>query len=388
MAVIKCKNCGKEISDTTKYCVHCGHPVKEEVEERPIVNIYANILTLLPFLEVGFIWLLWNLTDSYLISLIVNIIVFLIASLILLKKDYQRLKSSNVDTDIIEPFHLSRVSVPKYLWKRSKILSQNCFRFLLWIIGFIFFVIVVIFEINPFSTKKEDLIAWVKTSTYEKCPGFTVEEVLGTHISNLSWSSDYDNVTQEAIVTAEGKIGWYDKKERIRITYRIEGEYFYLQQLTIAGESKGENVHDYIIDNSCEIQNEIYNADQAEEEVEENETSSPRNYQEINFNEFETLADKSSPSLFYIRRDTCSYCKEMDPIMKEIALEYDIPVFAIDIDDWTTSEVEALFAIDPNGRIGGTPSLIIVYDNYLQAYLSGLTEKENIVDFLYENSML
>ncbi len=36
MALIKCPECGKEISDKSEICVHCGYPLKnvmEEVEE-------------------------------------------------------------------------------------------------------------------------------------------------------------------------------------------------------------------------------------------------------------------------------------------------------------------------------------------------------------------
>ena len=31
MALIKCPECGKEISDKAKVCIHCGYPMKEEV---------------------------------------------------------------------------------------------------------------------------------------------------------------------------------------------------------------------------------------------------------------------------------------------------------------------------------------------------------------------
>lgn len=29
MSLIKCPECGKEISDKAKYCVHCGYPLEE-----------------------------------------------------------------------------------------------------------------------------------------------------------------------------------------------------------------------------------------------------------------------------------------------------------------------------------------------------------------------
>lgn len=49
MALIVCKNCGKSISDTTKKCIHCGHPVnmqdeiiEKAVEEETVDDPYAD----------------------------------------------------------------------------------------------------------------------------------------------------------------------------------------------------------------------------------------------------------------------------------------------------------------------------------------------------------
>ena len=30
MALINCKECGKEVSDTSKRCIHCGAKIKKE----------------------------------------------------------------------------------------------------------------------------------------------------------------------------------------------------------------------------------------------------------------------------------------------------------------------------------------------------------------------
>ena len=40
MALIKCPECGKEISDTAKSCVHCG---KILIEEQPTTKIYSDV---------------------------------------------------------------------------------------------------------------------------------------------------------------------------------------------------------------------------------------------------------------------------------------------------------------------------------------------------------
>ena len=41
MALITCKNCGKNISDTTEHCIHCGAPTKETYfENQTFENTY------------------------------------------------------------------------------------------------------------------------------------------------------------------------------------------------------------------------------------------------------------------------------------------------------------------------------------------------------------
>lgn len=39
MAMIKCPECGQEISDTVKNCIHCGYPIKKTKKEFPIRKI-------------------------------------------------------------------------------------------------------------------------------------------------------------------------------------------------------------------------------------------------------------------------------------------------------------------------------------------------------------
>ena len=44
MALIKCPECGKEISDTAKNCIHCGYALKEENNAEPpqtVIHIEA-----------------------------------------------------------------------------------------------------------------------------------------------------------------------------------------------------------------------------------------------------------------------------------------------------------------------------------------------------------
>ena len=33
MALMKCPECGKEVSDQSETCIHCGYPLKKESKE-------------------------------------------------------------------------------------------------------------------------------------------------------------------------------------------------------------------------------------------------------------------------------------------------------------------------------------------------------------------
>ena len=56
MALIKCQECGKEISDTSKKCIHCGAKIKKEKNEEIKKNKKKTILIILSvFLFIGII---------------------------------------------------------------------------------------------------------------------------------------------------------------------------------------------------------------------------------------------------------------------------------------------------------------------------------------------
>ena len=38
MALIKCSECGKEISDKSEICVNCGNPIQKEIKKEKLKN--------------------------------------------------------------------------------------------------------------------------------------------------------------------------------------------------------------------------------------------------------------------------------------------------------------------------------------------------------------
>lgn len=63
MALINCKECGKEISNTCKTCVHCG--AKTETSKTNNKKLIRNISILIVFvLLIGFVFIFYNNTSK------------------------------------------------------------------------------------------------------------------------------------------------------------------------------------------------------------------------------------------------------------------------------------------------------------------------------------
>jgi flagellar basal body-associated protein FliL len=55
MALIKCSECGKEISDKAKMCVNCGNPIKKEKTKRPKKKNILIVIIILVIAIIGII---------------------------------------------------------------------------------------------------------------------------------------------------------------------------------------------------------------------------------------------------------------------------------------------------------------------------------------------
>lgn len=64
MALINCKECGKEISDTSKVCVHCGAKTKLATKSRKKTIIIVSIIILLIVLSIASIFIIKKLNTK------------------------------------------------------------------------------------------------------------------------------------------------------------------------------------------------------------------------------------------------------------------------------------------------------------------------------------
>lgn len=45
MALMKCPECGKEVSDQSETCIHCGYPLKKESKEAENISEEEKVET-------------------------------------------------------------------------------------------------------------------------------------------------------------------------------------------------------------------------------------------------------------------------------------------------------------------------------------------------------
>ena len=56
MAMIKCKECGKDISDTAKICVNCGAPLKKDDFHKELTAAKRVAIVVVAILGIIFIY--------------------------------------------------------------------------------------------------------------------------------------------------------------------------------------------------------------------------------------------------------------------------------------------------------------------------------------------
>lgn len=97
----------------------------------------------------------------------------------------------------------------------------------------------------------------------------------------------------------------------------------------------------------------------------------------ISDTEFDSLTfDSSTPVLVFFGADRCSVCKELLPVVEEIASDYKgkLNVYWVDVDQY--KELFKRF------RLRGIPNLLFFSDGEVKERIGGLQTKEDLVEIL------
>lgn len=73
MALVKCKECNKEISDKAKTCIHCGCPINESKENKKTNNVFTKIWLVICILTCLFISAIYFINIFNILNLSINI---------------------------------------------------------------------------------------------------------------------------------------------------------------------------------------------------------------------------------------------------------------------------------------------------------------------------
>lgn len=115
-----------------------------------------------------------------------------------------------------------------------------------------------------------------------------------------------------------------------------------------------------------------------------------RDFMEISGEEYLKLLDENEEiKLVYVAKPTCSYCKLMTPILKEVKNENKLSIYYLNSGAFTEADYMAFIGTDDSLLQGfGTPMLIITKDGAFIDVLEGYVPKEELVKFLKENGII
>ena len=112
-------------------------------------------------------------------------------------------------------------------------------------------------------------------------------------------------------------------------------------------------------------------------------------FTEITYSEYEEKMNAKEPFLVVIVRDGCGYCEMYQPIVEEVANEYRLPIYYINMTNLNNDEYTALGTSNSyfkkNQGKWGTPTTLFMYGNSVIDSIPGYVDKDEFVKFVKEN---
>lgn len=111
---------------------------------------------------------------------------------------------------------------------------------------------------------------------------------------------------------------------------------------------------------------------------------------DITYTEYEEKIDSEKPFMVVIVNDGCGYCEMYIPVIEEVASEYNLPIYKLNLANITNDEYSKL--MNSNSYLKrekwGTPTTLLMQGSQVIDSIGGYTEKDSVVDFLEENVVL
>ena len=110
-------------------------------------------------------------------------------------------------------------------------------------------------------------------------------------------------------------------------------------------------------------------------------------FTEITYSQYEEKVNNEEAFVVIIVRDGCGYCEMYEPIVSEVANEYKLPIYFINLTNLSEDEVNLLSTTNSYLKRNdwGTPTTLFMYGSHIVDSISGYVEKDAFVDFVKEN---
>ena len=150
---------------------------------------------------------------------------------------------------------------------------------------------------------------------------------------------------------------------------------------TVSSNKKGTSVNT----SASESDKIVQNAQTEAASITEDEEKDPIY---IDVSTYLDYREDSTPRIILIERPTCGYCQIAEPIINNIAYEYDLDIHYLNTDDFTDEDFTSLVESDEKFTSFGTPYLFIVHDGEIVAEVDGLTDHDHYIYFFQENGFI
>lgn len=110
-------------------------------------------------------------------------------------------------------------------------------------------------------------------------------------------------------------------------------------------------------------------------------------FNEITYSEYEEKLNTEAPFLVVIVRDGCGYCEMYEPVVTEVANEYNLPISYINLTNLTDEERTSLSTSNSylKKTQWGTPTTLFMYGKTVVDSIGQYVDKDTFVEFVKEN---
>ena len=110
-------------------------------------------------------------------------------------------------------------------------------------------------------------------------------------------------------------------------------------------------------------------------------------FNEITYSNHLEKIDSNEPFLVVIVKDGCGYCEMYEPILKEVADEYNLPINYINLTNLSEEEYNNLAQSNAYLKKNqwGTPTTLFMLGDSVIDSIGGYVDKDKFVDFVKEN---